>query len=68
MTSKQKLLRMPITLAQVKAVNTSQNSLNEVCEIIYSSYRAKGITKKIYKNVMKFNKVIEQNWYYIYEF
>ena len=29
---------LPIVLAQVKAVNTSENLLNEVLQIIYSLY------------------------------
>ena len=43
------LPRLPIALAPVKAYNISENLLNE---IIYSFYRAKEITKKIYNNVM----------------
>ena len=35
-----------IALAQVKAGNTSENLLNEICQIIHSSYHAKGNTKK----------------------
>ena len=30
--------RLPITLAQVKAPNTSENVLNEISQIIYSLY------------------------------
>ena len=41
------LHRLPIALAQVKAVNTSENLLNEIAQIIYSFYRAKEITKKV---------------------
>ena len=37
-TPKQMLERLPITLAQVKAGNTSQNLLNEISQIIYSFY------------------------------
>ena len=33
-TSKQKFQRLPIALAQVKASNTSENLLNEICQII----------------------------------
>ena len=40
------LQRLPITLAQVKAGNTSENLLNEIRRIIYSLYWAKEITKK----------------------
>ena len=39
------LQRLPLTLAQVKAGNTSENLLNEILQLIYSSCRAKKITK-----------------------
>ena len=38
---KKMLQRLPIVLAKVKAGNTSENLLNEVRKIIYSSYREK---------------------------
>ena len=43
---------MPIVLAQVKAGITSENLVNEIRQIIYSLYRAKEITKKVYNNIM----------------
>ena len=46
------LQRLPVTLAQVKARNTPENFLNEIRQIIYSLYQAKGITKKVYNNIM----------------
>ena len=46
LTPRQMLQRLPITLAQVKAGNTSENLLNEIRRIIYSLYWAKEITKK----------------------
>ena len=49
---KQMLQRLPITLAQVKAGNTSANLLNEIRRIICSLYRAKEITKKVYSEIM----------------
>ena len=51
------LQRLPIALAQVKAGNTSENVLNEIRQIIYALYRAKGITKKVYNNIMNSVKV-----------
>ena len=39
------LQRLPIALAQVKAGNTSENSLNKIRQIIYSLYREKEINK-----------------------
>ena len=41
------LQRLPIALGQVKSGNTSGN-----LQIIYSLYRAKEITKKVYNNIM----------------
>ena len=46
------LQRLPITLAQVKAGNTSKELLNEIRHIIYSPYWAKEITKKVYNDVL----------------
>ena len=58
-TLKQMLQRLLIALAQVKASNTSENLLNDIRKIIYSLHREKEITK--------FNKVIKENGYNIYE-
>ena len=33
------LQRLPIALAQVKARNTFESVLNEICQIIYSLYQ-----------------------------
>ena len=49
--------RLPVTLAQVKASNTSENLLKEIRQTIYSLYRGKEITKKIYNNIMNSIKV-----------
>ena len=46
------LQRLSIAFAQLKAVNTSENVLNEIRQIIYSLYRGKEITKKVYNNIM----------------
>ena len=59
LTPKQMLPRLPIGLAQVKAGNTSANLLNEIRQIIYSLHRAKGITKKVYNNII--NSIKLQN-------
>ena len=40
------LKRLPISLAQKKAGNTSGNLLNEIRQIKYSLYQQKEITKK----------------------
>ena len=46
------IARLQIALAPVKAGNTSENLLNEICQSIYSLYEAKEITKIVYKNTM----------------
>ena len=51
------LQKLPIALTQVKAGNTSESLLNEIRQIIYSLYRAKEITKKVYNNIMNLIKV-----------
>ena len=60
LTPTQMLQRLPTALAQLKAGNTYENLLNEIRQIIYSLYQAKEIIKKIYSNIMKFNKAIIQ--------
>ena len=49
------LQRLPIALPQVKTVNTSENLLNEIREVIYSLYQAKEITKKVHNNEFNTN-------------
>ena len=53
LTSKQMLQRLPIALAQVKAGNNSEILLNGTRQIVYSLYRSKENTKKVYKNLIK---------------
>ena len=53
LTPKQMLERLPIALAQVKANNNSENLLNEIRQIVFSLYQSKGITKKVYCNIIK---------------
>ena len=52
LTPKQILQGLPIAFGQVKAGDTSEKSLNEICQIIQSLYWAKEITKKVYNNIM----------------
>ena len=52
-TPNQMLKRLPIVLAQVKTGNNSENLLNEIRQIVYSLYRSKEITKKVYNNIIK---------------
>ena len=53
LTPKQMLQRLPIALAQVKAVSNWESLLNEVRKIVYSLYQSKEITKKVYNNIIK---------------
>ena len=53
LTPKQMLQRLPITPAQVKTGNTSENLLNEIRLIIYSLYRAKEIINNNIMNSIK---------------
>ena len=57
LSPKQILQRLPISLAQVKAGNTSENLLNEIRQIMHSLYLAKKITKKLYSNIMNSIKI-----------
>ena len=52
LTTKQMLQRLPITLAQVEAVHTSEKLLNEIRQIIYSFKGEKESTKKGYNNIL----------------
>ena len=48
---------LPTALPQAKAGNTSEKLLNEIKQIVYSFYRAKEITRKVYNNIMNSIKV-----------
>ena len=56
-TPNQMLKRLPIALAQIKAGNNSESWLNKIRQIVYSLYRSKEITKKVYNNIIKSVKV-----------
>ena len=47
LTPKQMLQRLPMSLAQLKAGNTSKNILTEIRQIIYFLYREKKLLKKL---------------------
>ena len=51
------LKRLAITLAQVKVGNNSESLLNEIKQIVYSLYRSKETTKKVYNNINNSIKV-----------
>ena len=57
LTPNQMLKRLPIALAQVNAGNNSESLLNEIRQIVYSLYRSKEITKKVYNNIINSIKV-----------
>ena len=57
LTPNQMLKGLPIALAQVKAGNNSESLLNEIRQIVYSLYRSKKITKKVYNNIINSIKV-----------
>ena len=59
LTPNQMLKRLPIALAQVKAGNNSESLLNEIRQIVYSLYRSKEITKKVYNNINIIQKWIQ---------
>ena len=52
-TPKQMLERLPIALAEVKAVNNSERLLNEIRQNVYSLYQSKQISKKIYNHIIE---------------
>ena len=56
-TPNQMLKRLPIALALVKAGNNLESLLNEIRQIVYSLYRSKEITKKVYNNIINSIKV-----------
>ena len=57
LTPKQMFQRLPIALAQIKAGTNSASLLNGIRQIVYSLYQSKGITKKVYNNIIKSIKV-----------
>ena len=50
LTPDQMLSRLPISLAQLKAGNNSQKLKNKIRQLLYSLYRSKKLTKKLYKH------------------
>ena len=57
LTSKQILQRLPIALALVKTDITSETLLNEIRQVIYSLYQAKGNTKRVYDKIVNLIKL-----------
>ena len=44
--------RLPITLAQLKAANSSEKLKNEIRQLLFSLYCSKKLTKTIYNNLI----------------
>ena len=53
LTPKKILQRLPMALGEIKEGNNSESLLNEIRQIVYSLYRSKEITKKVYNNKIK---------------
>ena len=51
LTPSQMLNRLPISLAQLKAGNSSEKLKNEIRQLLHSLYRSKKRTKQIYKSL-----------------
>ena len=47
------LSRLPISLSQLKAGNNFEKLKNEIRQLLYSLYRSKKLSKKIYENLIK---------------
>ena len=52
LTPNQMLNRLSISLAQLKAGNNSEKLKNGIRQLLYSLYRSKKLTKKIYKSLI----------------
>ena len=66
LTLEQMLQRLLIVFVQVKSRNTSENLLNDIWQIVYSLYRLKEVTQKLYNNIMNSIRVKYKNGYYIF--
>ena len=52
LTPDQMLSRLPISLAQLKAGNNSEQLKIEIRQLLYSWYHSKKLTKAIYNNLV----------------
>ena len=66
LTPEQMLSRLPISLAQLKAGNNSEILKDEIRQLLYSLYRLKILSKKIFMNTLN-SKTNESNKF-IYQF
>ena len=46
------IIRLPASLAQLKAGNNSEKLKNEIRQIVYSLFRSKYLSKTIYNNLV----------------
>ena len=52
LTQSQMLNRLPISLAQLNAENSSEKLKNEIRQLLYSLCRSKKLTKQMYKSLI----------------
>ena len=52
LTANQRLNRLPVTLAELNAGNSSEKLKNEIRQLLYSLYRSKKLTKQLYTNLI----------------
>ena len=52
LTPDQMFSRLPISLTQLKAGNSSQKLKNEIRQLLYSLYRSKKLAKQLYKSLV----------------
>ena len=48
------LSRLPISLVQLKAGDSSEKRKNEIRQLLYSLYRSKNMSKQVYNNLIKY--------------
>ena len=52
LTPEQMLIRLPISLAQLKSGNNSEKLKNEIRQLLYSLYGSKKLAKQLYKSLV----------------
>ena len=52
LTPNEMLSRLPISLAELKAGNNSENLKKEIRQLLYSLHRSKKLTKQLYKSLV----------------
>ena len=53
--------RLPISIAQLKAVNNSEKLKNEVKQLLYPFYRSEKLPKTIYNNLINTIQKLKQS-------